>query len=107
MPRPEKHLFICTQARPAGHPRGSCADKGCNAVAETLWATMQERNLFGRFAVTSTGCVGPCGMGPNILVYPEGVLYNNVKPGDVQTIIDQHLLKNEPVSALLAPAEVW
>ena len=26
MPKPEKHVFICSQARPAGHPRGSCAE---------------------------------------------------------------------------------
>lgn len=107
MPRPEKHVFICTQARPAGHPRGSCSEKGCVEVAETLWAEMQERNLFGRFAATSTGCFGPCGMGPNILVYPEGVMYNNVRKEDVATIIEQHLLGGEPVTALQAPADVW
>jgi (2Fe-2S) ferredoxin len=46
-------------------------------------------------------------MGPNVLVYPEGVLYNNVKIQDVNAIFDQHLLGGEPVARLLAPAEIW
>ena len=24
MSRPERHVFVCTQERPPGHPRGSC-----------------------------------------------------------------------------------
>jgi len=34
MPRPAKHVFICSQARPPGHPRGSCAEKGCREVMD-------------------------------------------------------------------------
>jgi len=34
----------------------------------------QSRNLWERFALTATGCQGPCGFGPNVLVYPEGVM---------------------------------
>jgi (2Fe-2S) ferredoxin len=107
MPKPEKHVFICTQSRPPGHPRGSCAEKGCGEMAETFWFEMQERDLFGRFAVTSTGCIGPCGVGPNVLIYPEGVMYSGVTKADVPTIIEQHLLNDTPVESLLAPADMW
>ena len=107
MPKPEKHVFLCTQARPPGHPRGSCSEKGCGEVAETFWFEMQERNLFDRFAITTTGCIGPCGMGPNIVVYPEGVMYNAVRKEDVPAIIEEHLLGDTPVARLQVPAEVW
>ncbi len=107
MPKPEKHVFICTQMRPMGHPRGSCSEKGCTPVAEEFWYQMQERNLFGRFAVTSTGCIGPCGVGPNVLVYPEGVMYSGVSKEDVAAIIEEHLLGDTPVERLKAPADVW
>ena len=107
MAKPEKHVFICTQARPPGHPRGSCSEKGCGEVAETFWFEMQERNLFDRFAVTTTGCIGPCGLGPNMLVYPEGIMYNNVSKADVPAIVEEHLLGGQPVERLFAPADVW
>ncbi len=107
MPKPEKHVFICTQSRPPGHPRGSCAEKGCGEMAEAFWQQMQERDLFGRFAVTSSGCIGPCGVGPNVLIYPEGVMYSGVGKDDVTTIIEQHLLNDTVVESLLAPPEMW
>lgn len=107
MAKPEKHVFVCTQGRPPGHPRGSCSDKGCAEVGETLWAAMTERNLFGKIAATSCGCIGPCDLGPNLLVYPEGVMYTGVKKEDVNEIIEKHLLGDEPVERLLAPADLW
>ena len=107
MPRPEKHVFICTQNRPAGHPRGSCAASGCGDVINEFMNEIQSRNLFEKIALTNTGCLGPCGIGPSVLVYPEGILYAKVKKSDVKTIIDQHLLGNEPVTELLAPADIW
>jgi (2Fe-2S) ferredoxin len=107
MAKPEKHVFVCTQARPPGHPRGSCSERGCAEVGETFWSEMEKQNLFGKIAVTSSGCFGPCNMGPNVLVYPEGVMYTGVKKDDVSEIIEKHLLGNEPVERLLAPADVW
>lgn len=107
MAKPEKHLFICTQSRPSGHPRSSCAESGCRAVGEALWAEIEKRQLFGRIAVTSSGCLGPCDLGPNLLVYPEGVMYTGVTKDDLGEIIEKHLLDGEPVARLLAPAEVW
>lgn len=107
MAKPEKHLFICTQARPEGHPRGSCSQRGCNEVAEALWNEMMGRDLLGRFALTSSGCMGPCNLGPNILVYPEGVMYTGVQRDDIKEIIESHLLADTPVERLLAPEDVW
>ncbi len=107
MPKPEKHVFICTQSRPPGHPRGSCAEKGCAEMAEAFWGEMQARDLFGRFAVTSSGCIGPCGVGPNVLIYPEGVMYSGVTKADVPAIIEQHLLGGNTIESLLAPEDVW
>ena len=107
MPKPEKHLFVCTQQRPEGHPRGSCQAKGGAAIAEEFWFQLQGKNLLGKIALTTTGCFGPCGMGPNVLVYPEGVLYSSVTREDVQAIVEQHLLGNEVVARLQAPAEIW
>lgn len=107
MPRPKKHVFICTQARPQGHPRGSCAEKGCALMAEEFYNQLQARNLFDQIMVTSTGCIGPCGYGPSVLVYPEGVMYAGVQVDDVATIFDQHLVGGNPVENLLMPKDIW
>ncbi|MDD1635258.1 MAG: (2Fe-2S) ferredoxin domain-containing protein [Methylococcaceae bacterium] len=68
---------------------------------------IQSRNLFEKIGLTNTGCMGPCMLGPSVLVYPEGVMYGKLKKEDVKTIIEQHLLGGEPVSSLMVPAEVW
>lgn len=107
MPRPEKHVFVCTQNRPEGHPRGSCGSKGCAEVMNEFMNEIQARNLFEKIALTNTGCLGPCMMGASVLVYPEGLMYGKVTKADVKTIIEQHLLGDEPVTQLLVPAEVW
>lgn len=107
MPRPEKHVFVCTQNRPQGHPRGSCASAGSAEVMNEFMTEIQNRNLFDRIALTNTGCMGPCMFGTSVLVYPEGVMYGSIKKGDVATIIEQHLLGGTPVVALQVPTDVW
>jgi (2Fe-2S) ferredoxin len=107
MPKPEKHVFVCAQARPDGHPRGSCQQKGCGAIAEEFWFQLQGRNLLGPVQLTTTACIGPCGVGPNVLVYPDGVMYSGISKDNVTTIVEQHLVGGTPVEALLAPADMW
>ncbi len=107
MPRPQRHVFICGQTRPEGHPKGSCGACGAAEVYQSLAQMLVERKLYGRFAVTQTGCLGPCHMGANVLVYPDGVLYNNMASADVQRLVDDHLLGGEPLPDKLAPVAVW
>jgi (2Fe-2S) ferredoxin len=67
----------------------------------------QQRQLFAQVMVTPSGCIGPCGAGPNILVYPEGIMYSNVTKADVNEIFDAHLVGGVPVERLKAPADIW
>ena len=107
MPRPQKHVFVCTQMRPPGHPRGCCAaHNGGEVFDEFLWY-LQQRNLFNQLQITATGCLGPCGQGATVLVYPDGVMYAKVTKADVTQIIDEHLLGNQVVAALKMPSEFW
>ncbi len=107
MPRPAKHVFVCTQQQPPHHPRGSCVQQGCGEVFDAFLAELQGRNLFGSLQVTATGCLGPCTAGPSVLVYPEGVMYGGVRKADVAEILEQHLLGGEPVERLQASPELW
>ncbi len=107
MAKPEKHVFVCSQNRPAGHPRGCCVQKGGNDLIQAFWKELQQRNLFDKIAVTYSGCLGPCDGGPNVVIYPEGVMYSQVAKEDVAIIFDEHLLGGEPVERLRCPPEIW
>ncbi|WP_085314720.1 (2Fe-2S) ferredoxin domain-containing protein [Derxia lacustris] len=107
MSRPARHVFVCTQQRPPGHPRGSCAAKGSTQVLQTFWAELQKRNAYEKVAITYSGCLGPCDSGANVLVYPEGTMYSNVTAADVPEIFNEHLENGKTVERLLAPPELW
>jgi (2Fe-2S) ferredoxin len=68
---------------------------------------IQACNLYEKIGLTNTGCMGPCMIGPSVLVYPEGIMYGKLKKEDVKIIIEQHLLGDEPVADLMVPAEIW
>ncbi len=53
------------------------------------------------YQLTSTGCLGPCALGPSVLVYPDDVLYGRVTPDDVQEIVERHLVAGSPVARLI------
>ena len=108
MPRPTRHVFVCTQNRPPNHPRGSCGGgHGSAALLQAFWAEQQKRQAYDGLSITYSGCIGPCDQGANVLVYPESVLYRNVTPDDVLEIFDSHLVGGTPVQRLLAPGSVW
>ncbi len=107
MPKPDKHVFVCTQHRAPGHPRGSCGTKGCTDVMTEFMNEIQKRNLFETIGLTNTGCLGPCMLGASVLVYPDGIMYGEVKKEQVKTIVEKHLLGGEPVKELQVPTEVW
>ena len=107
MGKPVKHVFVCTQTRPPGHPRGSCGEKGSAAVLQEFTQQFEQRQFWGRIAVVGSGCLGTCSCGPSVLVYPEGVMYGGVSKDDVTAIIEEHLLGDKPVERLKVPVEVW
>ena len=107
MPKPEKHVFVCVQNRPPDHPRPSCGQKNCTEVAEEFFRYLQDKQLFNKVQVTTTGCLGPCSEGPTVLVYPEGVMYGGVGKEDVVTIFEEHLIQDKPVERLIMSKEFW
>jgi (2Fe-2S) ferredoxin len=76
-------------------------------VVDEFMQQWQQRQCFAQVLVTPSGCIGPCGKGPNILVYPEGIMYSNVTKADVSEIFDEHLLGGKVVERLKTPADIW
>jgi (2Fe-2S) ferredoxin len=99
----EQHLFICTNQRPADHPRGSCAPAGDDALQKAFKKALAERGLNRRIRANKAGCLDQCEKGPTVVVYPEAVWYGRVTEADVNEIIEQHIIGGTPVARLLMP----
>jgi (2Fe-2S) ferredoxin len=99
MAQPERYVFVCLNQRPAGHPKGSCLDRGAGRVFEALREELGRR-LMTNVKVVASGCVEGCLAGPTMLVVPDNVWYGGVTEADVPAIFDQHLVGGEPVEML-------
>ena len=59
------------------------------------------RGLTGRVRANKSQCLDQCEHGPTVVVYPEQVWYGFVRPEDVEEIVDQHIVGNEPGKRLI------
>jgi len=96
----QRHVFVCENRRPEGHPRGCCAERGGVALREALKAEVRRRGLQGLVRVNAAGCLDACEHGASVVVYPEGVWYGGVTADDVPEIVEAHLLGGRPVERL-------
>ncbi len=100
MSRYERHVFVCTNRRAPGSPKGCCGSKDADAVLERFKAELAERGLLRRLRANASGCLNHCAGGVTVVVYPEAVWYGGVGPADVQEIVEGHLVGGEPVERL-------
>jgi (2Fe-2S) ferredoxin len=101
MSRYQRHIFICTNRREAGHPKGSCAEKGSEDLRQRFKIQIARKGLAAVVRVNAAGCLDACAHGPSIVVYPEGVWYGGVRIEDIDEIIDEHILGGRIVGRLL------
>jgi (2Fe-2S) ferredoxin len=99
-PHFEKHVFVCTNKRDPGNPKGCCWDKGSEAVRDEFKRLLHERGVKGRIRANAAGCLDQCARGVTVVVYPEQVWYGGVKVDDVREIVEDHLLGGVPVERL-------
>lgn len=103
MPKFERHVFICENQRPDGHPRGCCAGRGAAAVRDAFKRELKLRGLAGRIRANAAGCLDQCEHGVTVVVYPDQVWYGFLRPEDVPRIVEEHLVGGRPVAALQLP----
>lgn len=80
-----------------------CQHQSClrNGAAETLKAFQVLLNPS--FELECSGCMGQCNIGPSVRVLPDETWYAWVKPADVPTIVQQHLIEGKLVQEKLNP----
>ncbi len=83
-----------------------CAGTGCSIGNSSDLVTKFEEEIrsFGlenEVSVLKTGCLGLCGHGPNVSIYPDNIIYKGVKLDDVREIVQEHFYKGRPVRRLM------
>ena len=103
MPRFTRHVFICTNSRPPGNPRGCCLEKGSEEVRAAFKEALAKAGLKGQVRANAAGCLDSCERGVSVVVYPEQTWYGGVTVADVGEIVERHLMRGEIVERLHIP----
>ena len=77
---------------------------GVEDFIKALRAELAKHNLQEEVNVLETGPLGFFGRGICLAVYPDNVNYQDVKPGEIPELVEEHFLKGRPVSRLMLDA---
>jgi (2Fe-2S) ferredoxin len=99
MSRYEKHIFVCTNQRDTKNPKGSCASKETDLRFEFV-KELRRNGLHNKVRANKTGCLDLCARGPVVVIYPNGIWYENVTKSDVKIIIEKSIKKNSIIDRL-------
>jgi (2Fe-2S) ferredoxin len=98
------HVFVCTNVRPEGHPRGSCARKNANALRDYMKNKAKEMGLED-VRINAAGCLDRCELGPDMVIYPDGVWYRYQNEADIDEILTTHVKNGGRVPRLMLKPE--
>ncbi|MBV9863565.1 MAG: (2Fe-2S) ferredoxin domain-containing protein [Alphaproteobacteria bacterium] len=105
----ERHIFMCTNTRTEGHPRGSCSARALGAGGvEKLRGYMREKAKqlgIENIRCNAAGCLDRCELGPNMVIYPEGVWYHYETTADLDEILETHVKNGGRVPRLMLQPE--
>ena len=87
------HLLVCGGT--------SCHSSESDAIVCNLRDELEAKGLVDSVQVIMTGCFGFCEKGPIVKVMPDNTIYVHVKPEDVQSIVEEHVIKGRKVTRLL------
>ncbi len=85
----EKQIFVCTNNKEGKEP--SCGDQQGEEIFKELRRIAKERGLHPGIRVAQAKCLGKCGLGGNIMVYPDNVWYSGVTLQDVPQLAEIYL----------------
>ncbi len=101
MPSFTHHLFICSNARADGHPRGSCDPKGAQRLRDAFKKEIKKAGFGALARANQSGCLDQCEHGPTVVIYPQGIWYGRVGLQDVPRIVQKTLIGGELLNDLL------
>jgi (2Fe-2S) ferredoxin len=91
------HLFFCTHQRDDGTP--CCQQHDAQSIRDYAKNRVKELKLPS-VRVNNAGCLNRCGLGPMLVIYPEGTWYQYQSKQDIDEIIESHLQGGKIVDRL-------
>jgi sirohydrochlorin ferrochelatase/(2Fe-2S) ferredoxin len=88
-----KHVLVCANA--------DCAERGSVKLLIAMRRLVKAAGRESDIRVTRTHCLGRCGEGPTVAVYPDGIWYRGVTEADAGELVHEHLLGDRLVSRLV------
>ena len=79
----------------------ACYGSGSLKIIDNFIRVIGEHNLGSRVDVVATGCFGFCSKGPIVRIMPDNTTYVQVKPDDVEDIVNTHIIAGQLVDRLL------
>ncbi len=89
------HVLVCVDPE--------CLQKGAHDLVDALQDELVATGLIDEVQVLETSRIGACSLGPEMMVYPEGVHYVGVTPDDVPYLVEEHFLKGRLVHKFQMP----
>jgi NADH-quinone oxidoreductase subunit F len=78
-----------------------CLASGCKQVTATFRKEIEQQGLADRVDVRTTGCHGFCERGPVVVIHPQGIFYQHVKPEDISEVVTKTVAQGNVIDRLL------
>jgi len=78
-----------------------CILRGSLGVADALKKEIAARDLGEAVGLRLAGCLGFCEIEPMVVILPQKILYQRVKPEDVAEIVERTIQRGETIERLL------
>lgn len=89
------HVLVCVDPE--------CLQKGAHELVDALQDELVATGLIDEVQVLETSRIGGCSLGPEMMVYPEGVHYVGVTADDVPYLVEEHFLKGRVINKFQMP----
>ncbi|TNJ54251.1 (2Fe-2S) ferredoxin domain-containing protein [Paenibacillus hemerocallicola] len=85
------HILICQGS--------SCSEHDSGEVLEAMRKSVKKEGLDEHVRITETGCMLRCSQSPTVVVYPEGVWYQNMTREAAKRLVKEHLIQGNILAA--------
>jgi len=107
IPQPAFYIFKCEQSSPPGMPKPSCVNEQTRELYQYMSNKLMVMGITTTVLPIRTACLGRCQMGPVMLIEPGHYMYIGLTKEKIDKIIDEHIIKGNPVKEYIIPDEYW